>query len=52
MIAVNAGIFPLPLAASPMDVLLFVQLNTVPLTDPVKMTALVVAPLQIIWFAG
>jgi hypothetical protein len=46
LIAVKAGIFPLPLAAKPIEVLLFVQLYVVPLTDPVNVTAFVVAPLH------
>jgi len=48
LIAVNAGIFPLPLAAKPIAVLLFVQLKVVPLTAPEKVIRLVVAPLHII----
>jgi len=52
LVAVNAGIFPVPLAARPMEVLLFVQLNVVPVTAPVKFTGLVVAPLHKVWPAG
>ena len=48
LMAVNAGIFPLPLAAKPIAVLLFVQLKVVPLTAPEKVIRLVVAPLHII----
>ena len=44
--AVKAGIFPLPLAAKPIDGLLFDQLKAVPLTDPVNVIAFVVAPLH------
>ncbi len=44
--AVKAGIFPLPLAAKPMDGLLLIQLNEVLATDPEKLMALVVAPLH------
>ena len=51
-VAVNDGIFPLPLAAKPMEVLLFVQLNPVPLTAPEKFIALVVALLHKDWLAG
>lgn len=51
-VAVNDGIFPLPLAAKPMEVLLFVQLNPVPLTAPVKFIALVIALLHKAWLAG
>lgn len=39
--AVNDGIFPLPLAGSPMDGLLLVQLKIVPGTAPEKFTAVV-----------
>ena len=43
---VNAGIFPEPPAANPTDVLLFVQLNVVPLTAPANVIAFVAAPLH------
>jgi hypothetical protein len=46
LVAVNDGIFPLPVAASPIEVLLFVQLKVVPLTAPAKLTRLVDAPLH------
>jgi hypothetical protein len=52
LIAVNTGIFPFPLAAKPMDGLLLVQLNPVPLTAPVNDIAFVVDPLHKVWFAG
>lgn len=42
----NDAISPLPLAARPMDGVLFVQLNTVPGTVPVKLIAVVAAPLH------
>ena len=48
LIAANAGIFPLPDAAKPIDVLLFVQLKVLPPTAPEKVIRLVVAPLHII----
>jgi hypothetical protein len=48
LIAVNAAIFPVPPAASPI-VLLFVQLYTVPGTLPVKLTAAVNELLQTVW---
>src|SRR6188768_1120746 len=51
-IAVKAGMLPLPLAASPIVVLLFVQLKEVPLNVPVNATAFVVAPLHNTWSAG
>ena len=46
LIAVNAGIFPLPEAAKPIDVLLFVQLKVLPPTAPEKVTRFVDAPLH------
>ena len=46
LITVNTGIFPLPLAAKPIVVLLFVQLKVVPLTAPEKATRFVEAPLH------
>ena len=46
LMAVNAGIFPLPLVANPIEVLLFDQLKVVPLTAPVNEIKLVVAPLH------
>ena len=49
LIAVNAAIFPVPPAASPIVVLLFVQLYTVPGTLPVKLTAAVNELLQTVW---
>jgi len=50
LVAVKLGILPWPLAASPIAVLLFVQLNIVPATVPVKLIAAVAAPLQSVWF--
>ena len=49
MVAVNAGIFPLPLAARPIDVVLLVQLNVVPAGEPEKVTAAVEVPAQTVW---
>ena len=48
LVAVNAAILPVPLAAKPIDVVLFVQEYVVPETLKVlaKLTALVVALLQ------
>lgn len=46
LVAVKLAILPVPAAASPIEVLLFVQLYTVPATDPVKFTAAVAAPLH------
>ncbi len=48
-VAVNEAISPLPDAARPMPVLLFVQLNTVPATEPLKVTAVVDEPVQTVW---
>lgn len=50
--AANDGMLPEPLAAKPMLVLLFVQLNTVPATAPVKAIACVGAPLQTVCAVG
>jgi hypothetical protein len=51
--AVNVGIVaPEPLAARPMDVLLLVQLKTVPITVPEKLIVAVGEPLQTVWLAG
>ena len=47
--AANEAMLPVPLAAKPMDVVLFVQLYTVPATAPLKATAVVLAPLQTTW---
>ena len=44
LVAVNEAILPVPLAASPMEVLLFVQLYEVAV--PEKVIAAVVEPLQ------
>ena len=52
LVAIKPGILPVPDAASPMAVLLLVQLYTVPATDPVKLTAAVGDPLQTNWSAG
>lgn len=46
LVAVKLGILPVPLAARPIDVLLLVQLYTVPATAPVKFTGAVAAPLH------
>lgn len=46
LMAVKGAISPFPFAASPIAVLLFVQLKPVPLTAPVKCMALVVAALH------
>ena len=46
LIPIKLAIFPVPLAAKPIDVLLLVQLNTVPGTVPVKFTGAVGDPLH------
>ena len=51
LVAVNDAIFPVPAAASPIDGWVFVQLNTVPATGPVKFTAAVAPPLHTVWLA-
>ena len=40
-VALNEAILPVPLAANPIDGVLFTQLNVVPATEPVKFTAAV-----------
>ena len=52
LVAVNEAIFPVPLAARPIDVVLFTQLYTVPETEPEKVTAVVALLLQITWLDG
>ncbi len=47
---VNEGIFPLPLAANPIEGLLFVQLKFVPDTVLTKFIAEAVLPLHSTWF--
>lgn len=47
--AVNAGTVPVPLAARPMEGLLFVQLKTAPDGVPVKAVAGTLAPAQKVW---
>lgn len=46
LVAVNAAILPEPLAARPIEVVLFVQLNVVPVTEPVRATAVVLVLLH------
>jgi hypothetical protein len=52
LVAVNAGTFPLPLAPSPMAVLLFVHINVVPGVEDVKFVAGTVAPIHTTILAG
>jgi hypothetical protein len=49
---VNEAMLPVPEAARPIDGALFVQLNTVPGTVPLKLVAATVLPLQTVWFVG
>jgi len=46
LIAVNGAMLPLPVAVSPIEVVLFVQSNDVPVTLPTKVIVLVDAPLH------
>jgi hypothetical protein len=46
LVAENDGMSPDPLAARPIAVLLFVHVNVVPATGPVKVVVGTVAPLQ------
>ena len=50
LMAVNEPILPVPLAASPIDGVLFTQLYTVPGTNPLKLIAEVAVLLQTTWF--
>ena len=54
LVAVKAEIFPVPLAARPMLVVVLLQLYVVvpPVLVVLKVTKLVEAPLQITWSAG
>ena len=45
-VAVNPDVFPTPFAPKPMVVFVFVQLNVVPITLPVKAVAGTAMPLQ------
>ena len=45
-VAVKDGVFPVPLAANPIDGVLFVHSKVVPATGLLKVTAAVDAPLQ------
>ena len=46
LIAEKDEILPVPLAANPMDELLFVQLKIVPVTTPPKLTEEIAPPLH------
>ena len=51
-VALNEEILPFPVAPKLMDVFVFVQLNAVPVTVPLKLSAEVGALLQTTWSAG
>ena len=50
-VAVNEGTFPLPLAAKPIEVLLFAHVNVVPATGPESVVVGTTIPLQKVLFA-
>ena len=52
LVAVKLGMLPLPLPPKPIAVLLFDQLYVVPVTAPLKLTRLLEAPEQSVWFDG
>lgn len=52
LIALKDAMLPLPLAARPIDGVLFTQLNVVPATGPVNVTGAVGSPLQTVWLGG
>ena len=49
LIPVKEAIFPVPLAASPIEGLLLVQLYTAPGTELLKFTGIVLKLLQVLW---
>ncbi len=50
-VAVNEGTFPLPLAAKPIEVLLFDHVKVVPATGPESVVTGATTPLQKVLFA-
>ena len=52
LVPMKLAILPVPAAARPIVVLLFVQLNTVPAAVPVNVTGAVGDPLHNTWLAG
>ena len=52
LVAVNAGVFPVPLAAKPMVVLEFVHAKVAPAGVEAKAEAATAPPLQTVMFAG
>lgn len=51
LIPMNDGIVLVPLAPNPIEVLLLLQLYTVPATGPAMVTAAVAVPLHTVWLA-
>ena len=51
LVPTKLAMFPVPLAARPIAVLLFVQLYTVPVVAPVKVTAATLEPRHTVWLA-
>jgi hypothetical protein len=51
LIVINDGMFPVPDAPKPIDVLLLVQVYTVPATGPLMVTAAVAEPAHTAWLA-
>lgn len=52
LVAVNAGVLPVPLAASPIDVLELVHAKVAPATGLVKLLAATAVPLQTVLVVG
>jgi hypothetical protein len=52
LVAVKAAILPEPVPASPIDVVLLLQVKVVPVVVLLKLNALWVAPLQSVWLPG
>lgn len=52
LIAVKLAILPVPDGANPIDGVLFVHVNTVPATAPVKFTGVVGVLAHTTWLAG
>jgi hypothetical protein len=50
-VAVKVGIFPLPLAAKPIEVLLFAHVKVVPATGPESVVTGITTPVQEVKFA-
>ncbi|GAA4343188.1 hypothetical protein GCM10023184_43350 [Flaviaesturariibacter amylovorans] len=52
LVALKAGMFPDPLATSPIDGVLFVHVKETPPGVPEKFTAVVLVPAHTVWFVG